>query len=101
MAQEWVEHLSQLIDYWTYRRRVDATHEMELIRAIAGNPGPTIMKPHEYVVPARPPDYDEASEYLPSFWNWCVVDGCLSVVRNGRLFLRRSFRGQYKYDQSY
>ncbi|KAF8575447.1 hypothetical protein K439DRAFT_1369937 [Ramaria rubella] len=97
VAQEWVEHLGRLIEYWTSRHRVDATQEMELIHATTGNPGLTIRRrPLEQGMPEQPPDYDQYSQSLPSIWNWCVVDGCMSVVRNGRLFVRRGLRGQYR-----
>jgi hypothetical protein len=96
VALEWINNLSQLVEYWTHQHRVDASREMELIHATTGKPGLVLARPDEEIIPERPPDYDQSSEYLPSFWNWCVLEGCLSVVRNGRLFLRRGLRGQYK-----
>jgi len=95
VAKEWVERLDGLVKYWAHRHRIDASQEMEILRATGGSPGHLIARVGNQV-PERPPDYDEASQMFPAFWNWCVMDECLSVVRNGRLFLRRGLRGQYR-----
>ncbi|KAF8516818.1 Pleckstrin homology domain-containing protein [Hysterangium stoloniferum] len=96
VAKEWVERLDGLVKYWACRHRIDASQEMEILRATGGSPGHLMARVSDQVVPRRPPDYDEASQMFPAFWNWCVMDECQSVVRNGRLFLRRGLRGQYR-----
>jgi hypothetical protein len=35
---------------------------------------------------------------LGAIYNWCVLDGCKSIIKKGKLFTRRGLRGQYKCD---
>lgn len=46
--------------------------------------------------PEAPPDPDSAPLALGVFYNWCVLEGCRSIVKGGRLYERKGVQGQYK-----
>ncbi|KIJ54719.1 hypothetical protein M422DRAFT_240799 [Sphaerobolus stellatus SS14] len=97
VAQEWVERLRALVEYWKQRHRADAADEMKILAASKHGSGPVTRRPAPD--PLRPPRVmgdDESAENLPAFWNWCVLEGCLAMVRSGRLFTKRKLRGQYR-----
>ena len=33
---------------------------------------------------------------LDMFYNWCVLEGCNPIVKGGRIYMRKSLRGQFK-----
>ncbi|CAE7216406.1 unnamed protein product [Rhizoctonia solani] len=111
---EWIANLRKLIKYWTRRHRVDARDEMELVFAAQGRarfttqrvgreeaPEGLLFKKH--IVNNKLTPYlsgwipDAASPYLAKFWNWCVLDGCRTIVKAGRLYTKRGIRKQFKH----
>jgi hypothetical protein len=46
--------------------------------------------------PEPPADPDTTSTALNIFYNQCVLEGCRSVLKGGRLHVREGMRGQYK-----
>jgi len=46
-----------------------------------------------------PPDPTHGSQYLSTFWNWCTLDACRSVLKSGRLFTKFKLMDQYVHSQ--
>lgn len=71
---------------------------MEISKGSVNGTGPVTVK-----VPSNPMlvppaiDPEEATDSLPVFWNWCVIERCLPIIRCGQIFVRRGLRGQYRY----
>jgi hypothetical protein len=99
-ALEWISRLSTLIHYWTQKHRIDARGEMDLAQATSGR---APITPHMHVnvvedyIMRPPPNSDNEHPMLGMMYNWCVLDGCRSVLKGGKLFIRRSLKGQYEY----
>ncbi|KAJ1303415.1 hypothetical protein OPQ81_011606 [Rhizoctonia solani] len=93
---EWIANLRKLIKYWTQRHRVDARDEMELVFATQGRVRFTMPRHGREEAPEGwiP---DAASPYLAKFWNWCVLEGCRSIVKAGRLYTKKGIRKQFKH----
>jgi hypothetical protein len=98
---EWIDRLRALIPYWRQRHKVDAREEMDLAQLGSSRPRVT-PKTYPYRDPnaSTEPLTDPKADFpaLGSIYNWCVLDGCQSVIRRGRIFTRKGLRGQYKYD---
>jgi hypothetical protein len=75
---------------------VDARLEMDIVHAMAGRTRYLVPRVGDNVYPAPPPDPRDASPLLGRWWHWCVLDGCRSIVRAGRLFVRSGTRGEMK-----
>ncbi|KAH7336895.1 Pleckstrin homology domain-containing protein [Rhizoctonia solani] len=93
---EWIANLRNLIKYWTRRHRVDARDEMELVFATQGRVRFTTPRGGREEAPEGwiP---DGASPYLAKFWNWCVLEGCRTIVKAGRLYTKKGIRKQFKH----
>jgi hypothetical protein len=94
---EWITRLRSLVAYWTRKQRVDARLEMDIVHALSGRTRFLVPGAGENVYPAPPPDPRSASPLLGSWWHWCVLDGCRSIVRAGRLFMRTAARGEMRH----
>ncbi|EUC60236.1 spore wall assembly-like protein, putative, partial [Rhizoctonia solani AG-3 Rhs1AP] len=69
--------------------KVDARDEMELVFATQGRA--RFTTPRVGWIP------DGASPYLAKFWNWCVLDGCRTIVKAGRLYTKKGIRKQFQH----
>jgi len=98
-ALEWITRLRQLVSYWRKRHSTDAKQEMDLAHHAAGRPRLTPHKRRDRPdsQPDAPPDPEAALPDLSTFYNWCVLDGCRSISKAGRLFGRKGLRGMYKH----
>ena len=87
IAQEWVQRLSGLAEYWKRRQRVDARIRMDVVK---------MHSPHKAMTSELSNDSDAL---LSDVWNWCVVQGCRTVTLSGRLFMKKGgmekFRAKY------
>ncbi|KLO17283.1 hypothetical protein SCHPADRAFT_846749 [Schizopora paradoxa] len=97
LALEWITRLRELITYWTLRHRADARLEMSILKESYGIDKITPGKLEK--VASLPPDPTHGSHHLPTFWNWCVLDACRSVLKSGRLFTKSKLEGQYVHSQ--
>ena len=73
---------------------------MELQRAASGASRvdlDLIEKFGEGSPPEAPPDPEDASQSLGSFWNWTVLLAKRPLIRCGRIFYRKGIRGPFKY----
>ncbi|KAF9808582.1 hypothetical protein IEO21_07826 [Rhodonia placenta] len=86
VALEWIVRLRPLISYWRRRHQADAQTEMQLAYISTGR---------ARITPLRHASLPE----LSSFFNWCALEGCRSIVRSGKLFARKGLWGQYKHVQ--
>lgn len=85
IAAEWVAGLTELVRYWTLRRRVDARSAMDVVQLHMGR--------EAFVGQAL----DVSTEtLLNQLWNWCVIDGCRPVTFSGRVYVRRSKWGKFR-----
>lgn len=85
VAAEWVARLTELVRYWSLRRRVDARSAMDVVQLHIGR--------EAFVGQAL----DINTETLVNqLWNWCVIDGCRPVTHSGRVYVRRSKWGKFR-----
>jgi hypothetical protein len=85
IAAEWVNRLTELVRYWSLRRRVDARSAMDVVQLHMGR--------EAFVGSAM----DISTETLVNqLWNWCVIDGCRPVTHSGRVYVRRSRWGKFR-----
>jgi hypothetical protein len=100
VALEWINCLRDLIRYWKHRHRIDAREKMDLAQVGSRRPRLTPQMHHpkdKHDIPPEPPaDPDANLPALGSLYNWCVLDGCKSIVKDGKVYTRRGLRGQYK-----
>ncbi|CED84565.1 Pleckstrin homology domain [Phaffia rhodozyma] len=94
IAREWVDRLNALSIYWVRKLEEQAEREMECarIKHIAVSDilsGRTDEMDREIEDPEDPP------EHMDTIWNWCIINGCLPIVKSGRLFIKRGSR-QYR-----
>jgi hypothetical protein len=69
---------------------------MDIVHSISGRTRFLVPRMGEHVFPAPPPDPREASPLLGKWWHWCVLEGCRSIIKSGRLFMRTTSRGQMR-----
>ncbi|KAH0586318.1 hypothetical protein H2248_007565 [Termitomyces sp. 'cryptogamus'] len=100
VAAEWIERLRALVLYWKQRHRMDAKEEMDLAQSRRPRLTPLtrVIRNQEYP-PESPPDMGAPMPALGSLYSWCVLEGCKSIVKGGKLFVRKGLWGQYKYVQ--
>ncbi|KAG6877753.1 hypothetical protein C0993_004256 [Termitomyces sp. T159_Od127] len=100
VAAEWIERLRALVLYWKQRHRMDAKEEMDLAQSRRPRLTPLtrVIRDREFP-PESPPDMGAPMPALGSLYNWCVVEGCKSIIKGGKLFVRKGLWGQYKYVQ--
>ena len=98
VAIEWIERLRALIFYWTSRHKIDAKQEIELAQARRPRLTPqTRLCQAEEHPPEAPPDLSAPFAAMHNLYNWCVLDGCRSIVKMGRIYMKKGLHGQYKY----
>ncbi|KAG6890784.1 hypothetical protein C0995_003214 [Termitomyces sp. Mi166 len=97
VAVEWIERLRALVLYWKQRHRMDAKEEMDLAQSRRPRitPPTRVIRDREYP-PESPPDIGAPMPALGSLYSWCVLEGCKSIVKGGKLFVRKGLWGQYK-----
>ncbi|KNZ80953.1 Meiotically up-regulated gene 56 protein [Termitomyces sp. J132] len=97
VAAEWIERLRALVLYWKQRHRMDAKEEMDLAQSRRPRLTPLtrVIRNQEYP-PESPPDMGAPMPALGSLYSWCVLEGCKSIVKGGKLFVRKGLWGQYK-----
>jgi hypothetical protein len=95
VAVQWINRLRALISYWKERHRSDAQHEMGL--AQVGRPRLTPRMPK---CPMHAPlELQSTLASLVTMYttsNWCMIQGCHPILRGGKLYMKKGFRGQYK-----
>ncbi len=96
VANEWVERLRALVVYWKQRHRANAKDEIDLAQARHPRLTPQIRVCEEHEVPPEKPDLSVPYPALDTLFNWCVIDGCRPITKEGKLYMRKGFRGQYK-----
>ncbi|KAL8290217.1 hypothetical protein RQP46_003156 [Phenoliferia psychrophenolica] len=103
-ATEWVGRLNALATYWSRRERIDAIEQMELQPNSLSSPRLSRYhgQPHGRPLSSSssPPDpagaLDLASPLLARVYNHCILDGCRSIVRSGRFYVKHGVRGMFK-----
>ncbi|EDR13810.1 uncharacterized protein LACBIDRAFT_188344 [Laccaria bicolor S238N-H82] len=73
VALEWINRLRALIAFWKHRHRIDAKEEIELAQ-----------------------DFSTHYPAMDSLYNMCILDGCKPIVKGGKVYTRKGYRGQYK-----
>ncbi|KAJ3568113.1 hypothetical protein NP233_g5925 [Leucocoprinus birnbaumii] len=96
VANEWVERLRALVVYWKQRHRVNAKDEIDLAQAQQPRVTPQIRVCEEHEIPPENPDLSTPYPALDTLFNWCIIDGCRPIVKEGKLYMRKGFRGQFK-----
>ncbi|KAF9013461.1 Pleckstrin homology domain-containing protein [Cyathus striatus] len=102
-ANEWIHRLRALILYWKARHRVDAKEEVELAQAVRSRLTPQVRAcqgEHE-TAPLPPPDLSAPFPAMNNLFNWCTIGRCKSIVKGGKLYVRKGLRGQYKLVQMF
>lgn len=95
MALQWINRLRALISYWKERHRYDAQHEMDLAQVNRPRLTPLMPKCETHA----PLKLQSALESLVTMYttsNWCMIQGCRPILRGGKLFMKKGYRGQYK-----
>ncbi|KAF9487430.1 hypothetical protein BDN71DRAFT_1458507 [Pleurotus eryngii] len=97
-AIEWIQGLRALMSYWRLRHRHDALEEMEIARAVRDPITPRVHLHQDGCerAPEAPADENDPMPSLSMTFNRCVLDGCNSIMRGGKLFMRRGLYGEYK-----
>ncbi|XP_006462707.1 hypothetical protein AGABI2DRAFT_207264 [Agaricus bisporus var. bisporus H97] len=101
VAIEWVERLHALAEYWKHRNRANAKEEIDLGQATHPRVTPQIRVYDEDEAPLENPDPSAHYPALDRLFNWCVIDGCRSITKAGKLYMRKGLRGQFKLVQMY
>ncbi|KAF5369386.1 hypothetical protein D9758_002548 [Tetrapyrgos nigripes] len=97
LASEWVERLQELIRYWKLRVRADTREEMDLAQTRKPRVTPLVHVDNDHIIYTEAlPDDKAALPTLGYLYNWCVLEGCRSIIRDGKVFMRRGMRGPYK-----
>ncbi|KAL0960649.1 hypothetical protein HGRIS_005678 [Hohenbuehelia grisea] len=100
LALEWIERLRELIAYWKLRHRFDAHEEMSIAKASRAPVTPkTRVHQNEDMPPEAPGDPNGPMAELSGLYHWCVLEGCKSIIRGGKLYMRRGLRGDFKHVQ--
>ncbi|KZT73767.1 hypothetical protein DAEQUDRAFT_761746 [Daedalea quercina L-15889] len=101
-ALEWIVRLRPLISFWRKWHHASARQEMELAHLSTGR---ARITPLTHVFedldegPEPTPDPDAPIPELSSLFNWSVLEGCRPIVKCGKLFARKGFKGQYQHVQ--
>ncbi|GAA5987003.1 hypothetical protein JCM10908_000988 [Rhodotorula pacifica] len=105
VRDEWILRLRALATYWRRRERVNAIQHMELSGADAminrlSTRG--AQRRHAYEEDAdactEPPlSRDEvlSSPHLTHLYNWCMLEGCRAILREGVMHVKQGLRGIY------
>ncbi|KAF9565683.1 hypothetical protein CPC08DRAFT_629344 [Agrocybe pediades] len=98
VAIEWVDRLRALIFYWKNRHRIDAKEEIDLAQALRPRltPQTRVCEDVHDVAPEAPVDLSLPHRAMDNLFNWCILEGCHSLVKGGRLYMKKGLHGQYK-----
>lgn len=106
VRDEWVARLRALATYWTRRQRIDAVQHMELsgadsmvCRIPPRNPHTRNNYEEGTEGEAQPPltrDEVLSSQHLTYLYNWCLLDGCRAIMKEGVMHVKHGVRGMYK-----
>ncbi|KAG5650960.1 hypothetical protein H0H81_010398 [Sphagnurus paluster] len=98
VAVEWVERLRALVLYWKQRHRIDAKEEMDIAQSARPRLTPLtrVARDDCDLPPEAPVDMSAPMPGLGSLYNWCVLEGCKSIVKGGKVYVRKGLYGQYK-----
>lgn len=106
VRDEWVVRLRALATYWRRRERVDAIQYMELSGSAAMVHRLPARGPHKKHAYEDEPDADTmpplsrdevlASHHLTHLYNWCLLDGCRAILREGIMHVKQGLRGMYQ-----
>lgn len=99
MALEWIERLRALVAYWKQRHRIDARQEMDVAQSRRPRitPQKHVHQNDSELPPEPPADPSAALPALGSLYSWCTLDGCKSIVRGGKIYMRRGLQGHFKF----
>ncbi|KAI0699107.1 Pleckstrin homology domain-containing protein [Cytidiella melzeri] len=101
-ALEWISKLRPLVSYWRKRHQLEAKTEMDIVYASTGRPRITPRTQLDKDVecpPDAPPDPDNSSPELSSYYNWCLLEGCRAISKSGKLYGHKDLRAQYQHMQ--
>ncbi|KDQ62280.1 hypothetical protein JAAARDRAFT_454727 [Jaapia argillacea MUCL 33604] len=101
VALEWIDRLRALVSYWKRRHSVDAREEMDIAQegGVHRRLTPQVH-PHGYnhiSPPEEPRDSEAALPGIGSLYHWCLMRDCRSILKGGKLFVRKGLRGQFEY----
>ena len=89
VAEEWVERLSALMEYWKRRHRVELVQKLLEVLIVSARLRMDAMSLHASNDPfAGTQLSNQSDELLSDVWDWCVIKGCRGVCLSGRLFMR-------------
>jgi hypothetical protein len=101
-----VERLRSLATYWRRRERVDAIQLMELSPSSGLvnrlPPRGTRRAAHDAAQEEDdgepPPTRSEvlSSPHLSHLYNWCILDGCRALMKEGVMHVRKGMRGVFR-----
>ncbi|GAA5865964.1 hypothetical protein JCM3774_005540 [Rhodotorula dairenensis] len=106
VRDEWVARLRALSTYWRRRERVDGIQHMQLSGADAmvnRLPARGARKRHAFedepdadTLPPLSRDQVLSSPHLSHLYNWCLLDGCRAILREGIMHVKQGLRGVYR-----
>ncbi|KAG5648284.1 hypothetical protein DXG03_004854 [Asterophora parasitica] len=97
VAVEWIERLRALVLYWKQRHRIDAKEEMDLAQSRRPRLTPLtrVVQDDCELPPEAPPSPSAPMPALGTLYSWCVLEGCKSIVKGGKAYVRKGLYGQY------
>lgn len=93
VAHQWVEHLTEIVQYWKRREKVDALDLMS-----ASGYDLSLIRGHcqdRKIMYNQAPGKERTAPILGKIWNWCVIEGCRGIIRSGRLFVKKKPYGAF------
>ncbi|GAA6037786.1 hypothetical protein JCM8097_005033 [Rhodosporidiobolus ruineniae] len=108
VREEWVDRLRALATYWRRRERVDAVQLMELSPAsgLVNRLPPPPRSDRRYAFDGAPEDDDGeppptrneilSSPHLAHLYNWCILDGCRALMKQGVMHVKKDMRGTFR-----
>ncbi len=102
VAIEWIERLRALIRYWKQRHFVDTRHEMDVVQLATGRPRITPQRlrddddDDEAGPTELPPNPAVTLPYLSSMYHWCVFEGCRSITKSARIYVRQGHQDRFR-----
>ncbi|SCV70852.1 BQ2448_3614 [Microbotryum intermedium] len=117
VRDEWIGRLNALVTYWTRRERVDAMDQMELHPSSPSRQAEVIARlrdkiknqneaagfvnrtPFLHPGGTRPLGVTRSegdATLLNKAFNWCILQGCRSIIFCGKFYVKRGLRGLFK-----
>ncbi|KDE09050.1 hypothetical protein MVLG_00768 [Microbotryum lychnidis-dioicae p1A1 Lamole] len=117
VRDEWIGRLNALVTYWTRRERVDAIDQMELhpsspyrrqevIACLRNkiknqNGGAGLVNKAPFLNPSGSRTLgsttaDGDATLLNKAFNWCILEGCRSIIFCGKFYVKKGLRGLFK-----